>query len=68
MSGYRILYVSHDAERPAGGVRAVYWHVHHLRQAGFPAFVVQTGMKYQASWFKRDMPILSFEPGLALAH
>ena len=36
----RILYINHDSDKPAGGVKAIYTHVSLLVKNVYPAFVV----------------------------
>jgi len=54
----RILYLNHDSPAPAGGVRAIYYHVYHLVKNGYPAFVVHNQQDFRPSWFEPEVPIL----------
>ena len=54
----RILYLNHDSQIPAGGVRTIYYHVHHLVKNGYSAFVVHNQKDFRPSWFETDVPIL----------
>jgi glycosyltransferase involved in cell wall biosynthesis len=54
----RILYVSHDAEQPRGGVDVLYDHVAALREKGLDAFIVHATPGYRYRFAQRDVPVL----------
>jgi glycosyltransferase involved in cell wall biosynthesis len=54
----RILYISHDAQQPRGGVDVLYNHVAVLRQHGLDAFVVHATPGFRYRFADRDVPVL----------
>jgi hypothetical protein len=52
-------FICPDYDVPSGGVRVIYRHVEHLRDAGIPAAVVHTSPTFRPTWFASDVPVVS---------
>jgi Glycosyl transferases group 1 len=63
MAKPRILYFNRDNPNPSGGVRTIYAHVQHLREHGFPAYVVHGKPDFKVRWFDHDVPTLFYLGG-----
>ena len=57
----RILYLNHDSTTPSGGVKTIYWHVHHLVKNGYPAYVVHNRPGFIPPWLNLEVPMLYLE-------
>ena len=54
----RIIYISHDAREPRGGVRVLYEHVAVLRRNGFDAYIAHTTPNFRCPFGPGDVPVL----------